>query len=158
MNKEEALSILQTNQAVLSYYMRSGKLRYTKTGSRISDYNDSDIHRLAMKRKDRRDRKDMQFLLTPKRMALTLGFDINELRSQNRSVLLVDQRRIMASVMKAYGYTQIQTGRFLNRDHSTVAVLLKTSYLVESEINEALHILNKLDLREEKTKQHQDGG
>ena len=132
MNKEEALDILQTNQAILSYYIRTGKLRCTKTGSRISDYN------------------DMQSLLTPQQIAGTLGFDIDGLRSQERSVLLVDRRRIMASVMKAYGYTQIQTGEFLNRDHSTVAILLKSSYLVEREINEALHLLNKLGYGKEK--------
>ena len=150
MKKEEALNILQTNQAILSYYIRTGKLRCTKTGFRISDYNDGDIYRLAFKRKNRRDRKDMQSLLTPQQIAGTLGFDIDGLRSQDRSVLLVDRRRIVASVMKAYGYTQKQTGEFLNRDHSTVAILLKSSYLVEREIKEALQCLKRLGYGKEK--------
>ena len=92
MNKEEALDILQTNQAILSYYIRTGKLRCTKTGSRISDYNDGDIYRLAMKRKNRRDRKDMQSILTPQQIAGALGFGIDGLKSQDRSVSLVDRR------------------------------------------------------------------
>lgn len=150
MNKEEALDILQTNQAILSYYIRTGKLRCTKTGSRISDYNDGDIYRLAMKRKNRRDRKDMQSILTPQQIAVALGFGIDGLKSQDRSVSLVDRRRIVASVMKAYGYTQIQTGEFLNRDHSTVAILLKSSYLVEREIKEALQYLKGLGYGKEK--------
>lgn len=155
MNKKEALDILQTNQAILSYYIRTGKLRCTKTGSRICDYNDTDIRRLAVERKSRRERKDRQSLLSPRQMAVTLGFDIDKLRSTDRSVLLVDRRRIMASVMKAYGYTQMQTGEFLNRDHSTVTVLLKSSYLVEPEIHEALTLLDKLGYGKEKEEQHQ---
>lgn len=150
MKKEEALNILQTNQAILSYYIRTGKLRCTKTGSRISDYNDGDIYLLAMKRKNRKDRKDMQSLLTPQQIAGALGFGIDGLRSQDRSVSLVDRRRIVASVMKAYGYTQKQTGEFLNRDHSTVAILLKSSYLVEREIKEALQYLKRLGYGKEK--------
>lgn len=153
MNRKEALDILQTTQAGLCYYVRKGQIRCSKYSTRKYDYSEEDVRDIALKRESRKAERDRRSLITPEQIAEALGLDISMLRKNDRSVALVDQRRIMASVMKAYGYTQSQTGKFLDRDHSTVAILLKSSYLVQAEIRDALYLLNKLGYGKETTQE-----
>lgn len=140
MNLKEALNILNISQSALAQHVKAGRLRYTLISRRKYDYNAEDVYALAQKKSEQSVKS--RPVLSTDRLAGLLGWDMELLRRRKRTVSLVDQRRIVASVMKRCGYTHQQIGRFLDRDHSTVTILLQTSYLVEKEIEKALQLLN----------------
>ena len=140
MNLKEALSILKISRTALFQHVKAGRLRYTAISRRKYDYNAEDVYSLVQKKSG--SRRNKQPLLSTDRLTELLGWDMELLRLRKRTVSLVDQRRIVASVMKRCGYTHQQIGAFLNRDHSTVTILLQTSYLVEKEIEQAMQLLN----------------
>ena len=138
MNLKEALSILKISRTALYQHVKAGHLRSTVISRRRHEYHAEDVYALAQKIS--KARKYPSF--STDRLTELLGWDMESLRRRKRTVALVDQRRIVASVMKRCGYTHQQIGAFLNRDHSTVTTLLQTSYLVEKEIEQALQLLN----------------
>ena len=140
MYLKEALDILNISQSALSQHVKAGRLRYTIISRHKYDYNEADVYALAQKKLEPKERKRPLFPID--RLAELLDWNVEQLRRRKRSVELVDQRRVVASVMKRCGYTHQQIGAFLNRDHSTVTILLQTSYLVEKEVKQAMQLLN----------------
>lgn len=139
MDLKEALDILKISQSALSQHVKAGHLRYTATHRHKYDYNAEDVYALAMKKPERKKRQpSISFC----KLTELLNLDTESLRSSSRTIALTDQRRIVASVMKRCGYTHHQIGTFLNRNHSTITILLKTSYLVQKEIEQAMQQLN----------------
>ena len=138
MNLKEALNILNVSRTALHQHVKAGHLRRTVISRRRHEYHAEDVYALAQKISKARKCPS----LSTDRLAGLFGWNVEQLRSPKRTVALVDQRRIVASVMKRCGYTHQQIGAFLNRDHSTVTILLQTSYLVEKEIEQALQLLN----------------
>ena len=132
------MSILKISRTALYQHVKAGHLRSTVISRRRHEYHAEDVYALAQKIS--KARKYPSF--STDRLTELLGWDMESLRRRKRTVALVDQRRIVASVMKRCGYTHQQIGAFLNRDHSTVTTLLQTSYLVEKEIEQALQLLN----------------
>lgn len=139
MNLKEVLNILKISQSALSQRVKAGRLRYSVISSHKYDYNAEDVYALAQKKLERKKREPS---IPLDKLTEQLNLDIESLRSSSRAIALTDRRRVVASVMKQCGYTHHQIGAFLNRDHSTISVLLKTSYLVQKEIKQAMHQLN----------------
>ena len=94
-----------------------------------------------MKGKWRKSRKVAVDYSVAEQMASELGYDTKALRSRTRTSFLADQRKVMARLLKDRGWSHTQIGEFLNRDHSSVTIMIQTSYLVEKELNTALKIL-----------------
>lgn len=138
MNLKEALNILNISRTALYQHVKAGHLRRTVISRRRHDYNAEDVYALAQKISKTREQPSLSI----DRLVGLFGWDMESLRRRKRTVALVDQRRIVASVMKRCGYTHQQIGAFLNRDHSTVTILLQTSYLVEKETEQAMQLLN----------------
>ena len=138
MNLKEALNILNISRTALYQHVKAGHLRRTVISRRRHEYHAEDVYALAQKISKARKYPS----LSTDRLTELLGWDMESLRRRKRTVALVDQRRIVASVMKRCGYTHQQIGAFLNRDHSTVTTLLQTSYLVEKDIEQALQLFN----------------
>ena len=139
MDLKEALDILKISQSALSQHVKAGHLRYTVISRHKYDYNAEDVYALSQKKPERKKRQPS---IPLDKLTELLNLDTESLRSSSRAIALTDQRRVVASVMKQCGYTHHQIGAFLNRDHSTVSILLKTSYLAQKEIEQAMQQLN----------------
>lgn len=58
-------------------------------------------------------------------VARLFGVEAGALRSKTRTAILVDARSVVALVLRHRGFTVMQIGRCLNRDHSTISHLCK---------------------------------
>lgn len=88
--------------------------------------------------------------INPEAIIRALGYDIGELRSKNKCFALADKRRVVACVLRHLGMAEWHIGDVLNRKRVSVNAMLRTSYLVEKEIAEAIELIEKLGYGKEK--------
>lgn len=88
----------------------------------------------------------------PEEIVRLIGYDIRELRSADTSRILADRRRVVAKVLTWLGLTTSCVGEVLNRDHSSVSAMLKTSHLVENETERIIAQLIELGYGKETKK------
>lgn len=132
MNGKEAIELLGCNRTLLHLLCKRGKIRFARLSSHRYDYSREDIERIINERSVNENKK-CDFSI-PSRMVEILGFDLDELRSRNKSRLLSDRRRIVSALLIEEGMTQAEIARFMNRKQCAVSMMLSTSYLVEKEI------------------------
>lgn len=150
MKSKEVLSLLNISRPNLYRYVRKGRIRVTQ-GTRLHyEYCDEDVHRLAGQLTEIRKRRRSKTIYTPEEIAQAIELDLALMRSQKRDRWIADQRRIMAVVLNYLGWTGKEIGDILNRTHSSVTIMLHTSYLVEKEAAAAIRHLNELGYGKER--------
>lgn len=152
MKGKEVLRILNISYPTLSMYVKKGDIRVKPGVGCRYEYHDDDVHRVAKRLSRWRGRKSDKMDVNPAEIAQTIGMDLEELRSGNLCRTIVDKRRIMAVVLTHLGWTREETGKALNRSHSNINFLLRTSYLVEEESRDAVELI-KLNYGKETTQE-----
>jgi len=153
MKQKEALDILKVKQSHLSALHRRGIIRAERLSTRRYDYNEEDVRRTAQRLREKRPIRPTGVQCDPSDIARKIGFDIEQLRSPSVKRELADQRRIMAKVLAWLGMDQCSIGKALNRNHSSVNVMLKTAYLVEEETHRIITQLTELGYGKETTQE-----
>lgn len=148
MNGKEARHTIGVTRETLSRYVKTGKVRVRTLPNGRYVYNETDVRRMSRMKGKWPGTKEHSS--EGEQIVAALGYDMEALRSACRSSVLSDQRRVVASVLKERGWTRLQTGDLLNRNHSSVTIMIRTSYLVEDEIAAANELLSKLDYGKEK--------
>ena len=141
MKGKEVLRILSICYPALSMYVKKGDIRVKPGVGCRYEYHDDDVHRVAKRLSRWRGRKSDRLGIDPAEIARAIGMDMEELRSDNLCRTIVDKRRIMSVVLTHFGWTREETGKALNRSHSNINFLLRTSYLVEDESAEAIKLI-----------------
>ena len=150
MKSKEALSLLNISHPLLCRYVRKGRIRITH-GTRLHyEYCEEDVRRLAGQLDEIRERRRTKTGYTSEEIAQAIELDLDLLRSQKKDRLLADQRRVMAVVLNHLGWTREEIGTILNRAHSSITIMLQTSYLVEKEAAAAIKHLNELGYGKER--------
>ena len=145
MNGKQAREIMDVTRFTMSRYVTTGQLRVRKLANGRYDYFEDDVHRLAkLKGKWRKDGRMKPVDPCAEHIASVLGYNLEELRSPDHSWRLSDQRKIMARVLSHLGWSRRRVGFFLNRDHSSVTAMLRTSYYIDKEAEAAIQTINQL--------------
>lgn len=136
MTGKEAAGYLGIHRSALCLMVKDGLIRVTPDPNHAQRfiYNKEDVESVAEARRKTSGTNTSSTNLNPDEIVRKLGFNLEELKSPCRFRRVVDHRRIVASVLTYIGYTLIDIGNFLNRNHSTVINLLNSSYLVEDEV------------------------
>lgn len=141
---------MNISHPVLYRYVKKGRIRITQ-GTRLHyEYCNEDVNQLANQLNRARKRRKAKAGYTPEEIAQAIELDLDLLRSPKKDRLLADQRRIMAVVLDHLEWTREEIGRILNRTHSSVTIMLQTSYLVEKEATDAIKHLNELGYGKER--------
>lgn len=145
MTGKEAAEYLGIHPSALSLMIKNGLIRTTRhpDDARCCICNNEDILKIGEARRQKNKLNSMSCRVNPEGIVRSLGYNLEELRSRYRFRQLVDQRRVVASVMYRFGYTIPSIGKFLNRDRATIINLIYSSYLTKNEIEAALQILEK---------------
>ena len=66
-----------------------------------------------------------------------MGYSVELLRSSRRTRELADMRKVVANVLVGEGYHPADIARMMNRNRTSVLAMLRSSWMVEREIEEA---------------------
>lgn len=143
MTGKEAAKYLGVHRSALCLMVKDGLIRVTPDPNHSLRlvYNDEDVESVDKARR-KLNGKHRTLKPNPQSIVQMLGYNWIELCSPCRFRRVVDQRRIVASILSYWGYTLNEIGGLLNRNHSTVINLLNSSYLVEDEVNLAIKRLS----------------
>lgn len=128
MKGKEARGLLGCTRSALSIYVRKGNIRVERKPNGRYDYSDEDVRQL------KQDKLAKQDFTLAEQLASALGYDIEELRSDDRSRELADRRRVIATMLHKAGYTNARIAKFLFREKCSVSAMLRTSYLANKEL------------------------
>jgi chromosomal replication initiation ATPase DnaA len=91
--------------------------------------NNYKIHPYYYPGLDYKDFKSINEIVT--HICFKLKIDIKDFTSSNRKDILVYSRIIFANLCKKNGFTHVQIGNFINRDHSTITHYIKEFEKIE---------------------------
>ena len=151
MTGKEAAKYLGIHRSTLCLMVKDGLIRVTPDPEHVQRliYNKEDVERTAEARKRSGGTQPLVFGPSPEEIVRTLGYNLEELRSPVRFRQVVDQRRVVATLLNRLGHTYMSIGKFLNRDHVTAGNLIRSSYLVEGEVVMAMQKLTDGMMEEE---------
>ena len=66
-----------------------------------------------------------------------MGYSVELLRSSRRTRELADMRKVVANVLVGEGYHPADIARMMNRNRTSVLAMLRSSWMVGREIEEA---------------------
>ena len=66
-----------------------------------------------------------------------MGYSVELLRSPRRTQELADMRKVVANVLVGEGYHPADIARMMNRNRTSVLAMLRSSWMVGREIEEA---------------------
>lgn len=135
MTGKEAAKYLGIHRSTLCLMVRDGLIRVTPDPENAQRYiyNKEDVEQVAEARK-KSDAQLQPFGPSPEEIVRILGYNLEELRSPSRFRQVVDQRRVVATLLNRLGHTYKAIGEFLNRNGTTTLSLVRSSYLVEGEV------------------------
>lgn len=150
MTGKEAAKYLGIHRSTLCLMVKDGLIRVTPDPENAQRYiyNKEDVEQTAEARK-KSDAHLQPFGPSPEEIVRTLGYNLEELRSPVRFRQVVDQRRVVATLLNRLGHTYEAIGQFLNRNHVTAGNLIHSSYLVEGEVTLAMQKLTDGMMEEE---------
>lgn len=129
MKGKEVRKLLGCSRSSLSQYKSRGRIRATRLDNGHFDYSEEDTRKIMAER--------IPFDIgLAHRLVDALGYDLGLLRSEGRTRILADRRRIVAALLHRKRYSTPDIGRFLHREPSSVNAMLRTSHLVERQIQE----------------------
>ena len=143
MTGKEAAAYLGIHRSALCLMVKDGLIRVIADPEHTQRliYNKEDVEQVAEARKRTSGTQPLVFGPSPEEIVRTLGYNLEELRSPSRFRQVVDQRRVVATLLNRLGHTYMSIGKFLNRDHVTAGNLIHSSYLVEGEVSLAMQKL-----------------
>lgn len=143
MTGKEAAAYLGIHRSALCLMVKDGLIRVIADPEHTQRliYNKEDVEQVAEARKRTIGTQPLVFGPSPEEIVRTLGYSLEELRSPSRFRQIVDQRRVVATLLNRLGHTYMSIGKFLNRDHVTAGNLIHSSYLVEGEVSLAMQKL-----------------
>lgn len=143
MTGKEAAAYLGIHRSALCLMVKDGLIRVIADPEHTQRliYNKEDVEQVAEARKRTSGTQPLVFGHSPEEIVRTLGYSLEELRSPSRFRQIVDQRRVVATLLNRLGHTYMSIGKFLNRDHVTAGNLIHSSYLVEGEVSLAMQKL-----------------
>lgn len=143
MTGKEAAAYLGIHRSALCLMVKDGLIRVIADPEHTQRliYNKEDVEQVAEARKQTSGTQPLVFGPSPEEIVRTLGYSLEELRSPSRFRQIVDQRRVVATLLNRLGHTYMSIGKFLNRDHVTAGNLIHSSYLVEGEVSLAMQKL-----------------
>lgn len=143
MTGKEAAKYLGIHRSALCLMVKDGLIRVIADPEHTQRliYNKEDVEQVAEARKRTSGAQPLVFGPSPEEIVRTLGYNLEELRSPSRFRQVVDQRRVVATLLNRLGHTYTSIGKFLNRDHVTAGNLIHSSYLVEGEVSLAMQKL-----------------
>lgn len=143
MTGKEAAKYLGVHRSALCLMVKDGLIRVIADPEHTQRliYNKEDVEQVAEARKRTNGTQPLVFGPSPEEIVRTLGYNLEELRSPSRFRQVVDQRRVVATLLNRLGHTYMSIGKFLNRDHVTAGNLIHSSYLVEGEVSLAMQKL-----------------
>lgn len=153
MKGKEAIQIIGVTRSALCQYVRQGRIRATRIAGGRLDYNDADVHQAFVMKGHWKSGLSSRIHPHTWDIIRLIGYDLSALRSSSTERKLADQRRIVAKVLTWLGMSRSSVGEVLNRNHSSVSIMLKTSYLVKDETRRIISQLTDLGYGKETTQE-----